>query len=469
MIIMIEPLIRLVFITWYTVQAASTPDLPQPRPSAINKIADVSATCDSSSINITVIMEKPFKGLLFTKDFPHECHATESLSYALSLHLPTSGCGVRLNSKMTFDVEEFFYETTLVIQQDRYLQQATDLEYTVKCVLQNDDLVVKSKPMVDAVKKIIRQKQKKDVRSGRLDSSFKDSTSEVDLSEEVIETLSAAKAWMEIIPEQPNDNSGILQVGEPTLLIVKSTLPVGIGWKIVDCTAHDGLGDSSQKLLDEKGCPIDELLLATPLMGPPKPISQMRHQEVVSKFSAFKFPDRDRLHLSCGLQICRGNCEKINCTQASTTNTDNELRLGRTLSKGVQGEVIDRFEVYNSVEVIAPGIEIDEYRSDNRKKGNDILIAPFGHLPGDKTFCISSEKMAITFALLGLIFLLAVIVAIGALMKARRSGSNLSYYSKSLFSSTSSNSRFGGSRLLLHECPSIRHSMARGVPYGRVF
>ncbi|KAF5275083.1 hypothetical protein FQA39_LY07020 [Lamprigera yunnana] len=353
--------LTLFILTYYTVQAAFTPDLSRPRTSAINKIADVNATCDSSNINITVLMASPFKGLLFTKDFPHECHATETLSYALTLHLPSSGCGIRLNSKMTPDREEFFYETTLVLQQDKFLQQATDLEYTVKCSLHKDDFTVKSKPMMEAVKKIIKQKYNKDVRIGRMKQL---SETDFELSQEVLETLTAAKAWMEIIPEQENSHSGTLQVGEPTLLIVKSTLPVGIGWRIVDCTAHDGLGDSSQKLLDERGCPIDELLLATPLMGPPKPIAQMRHQEVVSKFSAFKFPDRDRLHLSCGLQICKGFCEKVNCSCVDGGN-DNENRLGRTLSTG---DIIDRFEVYNSVEVIAPGIEIDEFRNDNLNK-----------------------------------------------------------------------------------------------------
>lgn len=76
----------------------------------------------------------------------------------------------------------------------------------------------------------------------------------------------------------------------------------------MDCTAHDGLGDSSQKLLDELGCPLDELLLPLPELGPVRNIDLMRHQEAVAKFAAFKFPDRDRLHLSCGLQLCRGKC-----------------------------------------------------------------------------------------------------------------------------------------------------------------
>lgn len=79
----------------------------------------------------------------------------------------------------------------------------------------------------------------------------------------------------------------------------------------MDCTATDGLGDTSQKLLDDRGCPIDQFLMPAPLLGPARPIALMRHQEAVARFAAFKFPDRDRLHLSCGIQLCRGACEKV--------------------------------------------------------------------------------------------------------------------------------------------------------------
>lgn len=80
---------------------------------------------------------------------------------------------------------------------------------------------------------------------------------------------------------------------------------------MVDCTAHDGLGDASQKLLDEQGCPVDELLLPDLQLGPVRNIDLMRHQEAVARFAAFKFPDRDRLHLTCGLQLCRGKCVEV--------------------------------------------------------------------------------------------------------------------------------------------------------------
>lgn len=81
---------------------------------------------------------------------------------------------------------------------------------------------------------------------------------------------------------------------------------------MVDCNAHDGLGESSQKLFDEYGCPLDEMVMPGLLKGPTRPMAMMKHQEAVSKFVAFKFPDRNRLHLACTLILCRGSCEKVN-------------------------------------------------------------------------------------------------------------------------------------------------------------
>lgn len=77
--------------------------------------------------------------------------------------------------------------------------------------------------------------------------------------------------------------------------------------------------------------------------------------------------------------------------------------------------------------------------------------------------------MAIAFCILGLIFLIAVIVATLALLKARRSGENFTpYYTRSLFSSYSSSTGSGGSKLLLHESPYMGQSTSRGLHYGRI-
>lgn len=45
------------------------------------------------------------------------------------------------------------------------------------------------------------------------------------LDKELENVLGAARAWMEIIPAEGQVNSGTVQVGEATMLSVKSTLP----------------------------------------------------------------------------------------------------------------------------------------------------------------------------------------------------------------------------------------------------
>lgn len=103
---------------------------------------------------------------------------------------------------------------------------------------------------------------------------------------------------------------------------------------------------------------------------------------------------------------------------------------------------------------------------------SDPLATPFADILGeDRIFCVSPDKMAIAFAVLGVLFLSAVLVAACALMKSRRSGSGIPYYTRSMFSSSSSGggSGYGGSKLLLQDGACAGPSCSsRTVPYGRV-
>lgn len=63
------------------------------------------------------------------------------------------------------------------------------------------------------------------------------------------------KVWLEL---GGSNGSGSVKVGELTTLNIRAILPASIGIQIVDCAALDGLGDVSQRLLDDRGCPIDE-------------------------------------------------------------------------------------------------------------------------------------------------------------------------------------------------------------------
>lgn len=63
------------------------------------------------------------------------------------------------------------------------------------------------------------------------------------------------RVWMEL---GGAGGAGAVEVGEPTTFAVRAVMPGNIGVRVVDCAALDGIGETSQKLLDERGCPVDE-------------------------------------------------------------------------------------------------------------------------------------------------------------------------------------------------------------------
>ena len=67
------------------------------------------------------------------------------------------------------------------------------------------------------------------------------------------------RIWLEL---GGPDGSGAVEVGQATTLTVRAIVPGNMGVRVVDCAALDGLGESTQQLLDERGCPIDEQVSA---------------------------------------------------------------------------------------------------------------------------------------------------------------------------------------------------------------
>lgn len=60
--------------------AAFPPTLRYPLPAVVNKITEVNVTCDAATLNVTVLMQEPFKGLLFARDFSQECRSSGKLA-----------------------------------------------------------------------------------------------------------------------------------------------------------------------------------------------------------------------------------------------------------------------------------------------------------------------------------------------------------------------------------------------------
>lgn len=230
------------------------------------------------------------------------------------------------------------YSVRLIAQMDSKLQQKSDLEMTVKCSLPSD--------MMDV--NLHDSELKSQQRSGRMRYKIKAATK--------------IRSWLEVESRQGQDYA---IVGENSTLSVRSVLARNIGMRVVDCVAFDGVGESSQRLFDEFGCPIDSQIMpdfTETTVDIEDGWSKNHEDDLVQKvfstsFPAFKFPDRDIIHINCGVHLCRGKCPLVECDETA---------------RGKLHKPLARIEVFNSIKVLAPQIEIDRPMEKNQSSGEKL-------------------------------------------------------------------------------------------------
>lgn len=90
----------------------------------------VSTNCNRELFHMTFNLAKPFKGIIFAKDFMDECRSHGNSTKTIELTLPISGCGVRSEHRPDGAYE---LSVRLVVQMDGKLRQSTDVEKIVRC------------------------------------------------------------------------------------------------------------------------------------------------------------------------------------------------------------------------------------------------------------------------------------------------------------------------------------------------
>lgn len=205
------------------IQADSHKNLQQ------QKILSIDVNCTRDLMHLKVNMGEPFKGMVFAKGFMEECGSVAGFS---SLTLPLTSCGIR-SKMLSKDVMQ--YSVRLVAQHSSKLQLKSDIEVTAKCEIPSTmmDVALDSSEMT---------KISQTNRNGRM---------------RYLKTAMKIRSWLDISTDIPE----YAKVGENATISAIALVPQSIGMKIVDCIAFDGVGDSSQKLFDEFGCPIDRSLM----------------------------------------------------------------------------------------------------------------------------------------------------------------------------------------------------------------
>lgn len=100
-----------------------------------NKLINITTNCTRDTFNLNLNMGKPFKGVVFTKDFADECKMRGDLTSTVNLTIPISGCGVRSKPGPDGIME---VSVLVVIQMDGKLRQSADVIKLAKCSLPSD-------------------------------------------------------------------------------------------------------------------------------------------------------------------------------------------------------------------------------------------------------------------------------------------------------------------------------------------
>ncbi|XP_077562354.1 uncharacterized protein LOC144178402 isoform X2 [Haemaphysalis longicornis] len=335
------------------------------------------AACTRDRLSATLRLPPGFHGLVYARGYPLRCRQPSMGRDRVRISLPLGECGTRL---VELQDGHLVYEAELYVQLDQHVQQAGDQALRVRC--SRDALLVSG-------------------RLGRGPETKPQSSAGGSADVE---------GWMDILRgSMPlvKPLSGHVNVGDPMTMLIKIRHKAGLDSRVTECFAHDGSKQMEQELTDKHGCTLDPSIMADLKEQPGARATGLK--VVFSSFAAFKFPDRDSLHLQCKVVVCNKTCPFESCGGATR-----RLRRRHTSDIGPSdvgsGYVLQDMQVYNSIQVKTSSIDVDA-------KG--LPLVDSNHEEGAPLVCLSSSKMAAVVVLLSLV-LLASLVAGGCIwLRAR--------------------------------------------------
>lgn len=97
-----------------------------------NKLLAVKTNCTRDVFNVKMDLAKPFRGVIFAKDFLDECRTNGNQTATVVMSMATAGCGIRSEHR---DDGTYELSVQLVMQMDGKLRQMSDIKTVVRCIL----------------------------------------------------------------------------------------------------------------------------------------------------------------------------------------------------------------------------------------------------------------------------------------------------------------------------------------------
>ncbi|GAU90806.1 hypothetical protein RvY_03171 [Ramazzottius varieornatus] len=242
--------------------------------------------CDKKGMHVHVEFNKPFNGIIFSKGFFNspDCRYVPAKSYGkiFDFTVPVDYCGTS-GEDHAYDYKDSYFENTLIIQFDEYIQEVWDLAKTVRCEWNAYyDKSVAVRPFsVGNLDPVLYR-----FNGDNIESWIQVQKGKGPLAEEVY---------------------GIVKVGDPLTLVIGIKDYEGkFDLQVKDCFATDGYGARVQ-LTDYYGCVVRDKI-----MSPFRKVKDYGPQATAvayAYFQAFKFPDRYEVGIKCNIQVCLGKCQ----------------------------------------------------------------------------------------------------------------------------------------------------------------
>lgn len=96
------------------------------------KILSTRTNCTRDLFEMHIQLDRSFRGILYAKDFPLECRSRGTSHFNITLRLPTSSCGVRVEPCPDGTME---LSVHVMLQMEKKLHQSTDILRIMRCKL----------------------------------------------------------------------------------------------------------------------------------------------------------------------------------------------------------------------------------------------------------------------------------------------------------------------------------------------
>ncbi|XP_050719660.1 uncharacterized protein LOC127000252 isoform X2 [Eriocheir sinensis] len=262
------------------VSAGSSAVVPSPGASYYQRATclDLRLSCTVDAMTVKLYTPEPFKGRLFSQDYPTTCKSNDKArtETALVINFRDPECG-------TVDEGGGVYSNVVVVQHHPVIQRRGDKAIKLLCLFQ-----ATNKTVTDSFNFIVDTFPGGGVATAIVNA-----------------TAPSPRIRLRIVDRSGNDINGA-RLGEELYLRLDLDDDSVYGILARNLVAKSGDNSDSITLLDERGCPADPAIFPSL-----QPIPNSRSLQ--GKFEAFKFSEDQVVRFQVNVQFCLEECQPAQC------------------------------------------------------------------------------------------------------------------------------------------------------------